>query len=129
MQYRAGSEISIEVIPENLSKHKIEAIEMDSTPLPTELQVDVRDTTGKPVEETALNKSLKRGEALQIRNSLRGLGEPPPTLQPGKSRSNEIRLDRLFDLSHPGKYTVQVRRREKTGVVAKSNIMAITVVE
>ncbi len=128
-QYRAGSQVSIEVITKNVSDHEIEAIETDRTPSATELQIDVRDATGKPATETALNKAIRGGEALRVVSSLGGLGEHS-MLQPGKSRTDEIRIDQMFDLSHPGKYTVQVQRRDdKTGAVVRSNSVAIAVAE
>jgi hypothetical protein len=53
------------------------------------------------------------------------------TLKPGESRNNEIDLSRIFDLSHPGDYALQVSRRapkELGGGVIKSNKITITII-
>lgn len=63
---------------------------------------------------------------------------PPPatfsaefgTLAPGHSMVDNIDLSRVFDLSHPGDYTLQVSRqvpKELGGGVIKSNTITITI--
>lgn len=53
------------------------------------------------------------------------------TLKPGDSQNNDIDLSRLYKLSRPGDYTLQVSRRvpkELGGGAIKSNKITITIV-
>jgi hypothetical protein len=50
------------------------------------------------------------------------------TLLPGKTITEEIIVNKLFDLSTPGTYTVQVRRMDnETKTLVISNTIKVTV--
>jgi hypothetical protein len=55
-------------------------------------------------------------------------------LKPGESREGIIVLNKLFDLSKPGRYAVSVRRRlvyvltdPRSKIIATSNTLTITI--
>lgn len=53
----------------------------------------------------------------------------PCTLKPGESRSLPSSISTLYDLTHPGKYTIQVTRGyEGSDELVSSNTLTITVI-
>ena len=54
------------------------------------------------------------------------------TLKPGETITDDVNLLRLFDLKHPGKYTLRVSRavpQDLGGGTIKSNIVTITLTQ
>jgi hypothetical protein len=93
----------------------------------TDYQFDVRDDRGTAVPETDLGRKLKEPPVVPMnsRNFER-------YLRPNESTKETIAVSDLYDLSHPGQYTIQVSRavsnKPKDGVV-KSNTITVTVTE
>jgi hypothetical protein len=127
---KAGSEVPMQIVLTNTSADQI-AIRGGEPPDAGKRDgyiLDVRNAAGEFVPNTAyLNfQPFKAylflpGEANFFDRSFHGL-------KPGETLTNEVILDKLFDLSQPGKYTIQARRAdENSKAVAKSNIIKVTV--
>ena len=119
-EVKAGSEFKLDVVMTNTSDEQV-----GLTTWPDDFRVDVLDSEGRVV-----GKAREPGESTtnpKARNVLRKSSSPGLTLSPhGVFRLQED-LSKEFDLSKPGKYTVQATRMYgKTAV--KSNIVTITVV-
>jgi hypothetical protein len=91
---------------------------------------------GRTFEITVLDSS---GDALpRVKEAAPLSGKTPLTktfsggtlpVAPGKEILRTISLDRLFDLSKTGTYTVQVRKIEKqTNTIQESNTLALTII-
>ena len=91
----------------------------------TDYQIDVRDERGTAVPETELGRKLKEPPMIPMNSRNFGI-----YLRPNESTKENIALSDLYDLSHPGQYTIQVSRavsnKPKDGVV-KSNTITVTV--
>lgn len=119
---KAGGDVWIKVKMINTSTHKVDCSVAASNGIDLRYNFDVRDESGSPTP-----KKLSRHPELEGAGSLRTC-----TLQPGQSTTADDNLiSRLFDISRPGRYTVQVSRAAsddpKDGVV-KSNEITIAVV-
>ena len=120
--FQAGSPIKIDITIKNVSDHEIrverEAIQSmgESTH-----EFDVRDSNGNPVPETRYYRRFK--DPLTWHNYRRSI------LAPGGTAKDEVTLNKLYDLSIPGEYTVQARRHNDfySGEWVKSNTIKITV--
>lgn len=119
----AGSKITLSITLTNVAKYPISARQ---TIRPDESEwdyvIDTRDARGEPVQPT--NYERNRREIVRLfERHIR-------TLNPGESLVGEITLSKLFDLTVPGEYSVQVSRdlddRESEPIV-KSNTATITV--
>ncbi len=123
---KTGVKIYLTIKTKNTSKHEIgcEVIADYMVGLDPNYEYDVRDSQGKPVREHVIEHKELAGRAVQ------GLG---CRLKPGESSTqggNDI--TRLYDLSQPGSYTIQVSRPAsddpKDGIV-KSNILRLSITE
>jgi hypothetical protein len=123
---KTGSNLYLSITKTNTSKHALACgtVTNQMTGLDPAYEFDVRDGKGNPVARHALDHpELASG-------SIQGIG---CEFKPGESVTSRGNLiSRLFDLSHPGIYTIQVSQpvADKTGaVVVKSNIVTITVTD
>jgi hypothetical protein len=121
---KAGAEVGIDIVKTNTSKHEEDCIMIHNnmTGVDDKYQYDLRDRSGNPVDK----RRIEHPEPFII---------PPGscTLKPGESQaSGGNTITRLYDLSRPGEYAVQVSQpvsdNPKDGVV-KSNTITITVTE
>jgi hypothetical protein len=86
------------------------------------------DTTGQTVPETEQYRKMKEAQKspfLTTRNML-------VTLKPHKSCQDTIEVSYLYDLSHPGKYSIQVERDMPTELgrgVVQSNVIKATITQ
>jgi len=122
-----GSEVTIFATVTNVSNHPIEEARSTSG-VDYSLQLIVRDElqrilAEKPPDQTPCQG--KPGCKIMRMNMGNVVGKQ---LAPGKSFRNDFVLTELYDLSKPGKYSVQVVRGESASATLKSNILAITVV-
>jgi hypothetical protein len=91
------------------------------------IDIQVLDSSGKPVDESDL------GRAIHGRDPKIGWGEPvrrplAAGIGRGDSLTEQSDLSKEFDLSRPGRYTVQARRWDnETGQMVLSNKIAITI--
>ncbi|HXW91736.1 MAG TPA: hypothetical protein VEK33_14390 [Terriglobales bacterium] len=121
LDVKAGAEIGINIEKKNTSKHDIDCFSAWSnlSGLDEGYQYDLRDANGEPVAKRGVQNPLPftRGPGAQV-------------CKPGETgASNNIILTRAYDLSRPGKYTVQVSQAAPgygPGVV-KSNTIKISV--
>jgi hypothetical protein len=117
---KAGSELKLDVVVTNTSDEQV-----GLTTWPEDFRVDVLDSNGKVVgkaQEPGGSTTNRKALNFPAQGSSQGI-----TLAPhGVFRLRED-LSKEFDLSKPGKYTVQaIRMYGKTAV--KSNTVTITVV-
>ena len=85
--------------------------------------LDVRDGEGKPVSETP------RGLILHGKDPRPWSGSSFSTAaHPGETIEEELVLNEEYDLSKPGKYTVQLRERNPKLQAVKSNTVTFTLV-
>jgi len=118
---KAGAEIGINIEKQNTSKHDIDCSGAWSklSGLDEGYQYDIRDANGAPVDKRSVENRLPFT-----------LRPETHVCKPGESgATNNITLTRAYDLSRPGKYTVQVSQAAPgygPGVV-KSNTITITV--
>jgi hypothetical protein len=128
----AGSEPKLSIVLKNTSDHKImltRSLQTDRGELHHD--VEVRDDKGDLVPEMEYHQKLKgRLPATP------GKAPPPPivgsdifvTMKPGETRNDDLTISKLYDLSKPGKYTIQVSRFDETAkAVVKSNTITVNV--
>jgi hypothetical protein len=85
--------------------------------------IDVRDSEGKPVPETAYGLKMHGKDPHPWAGSVFTV-----TSGPGKTMEEELILSKEYDLSKPGKYTVQTQGGKGATRTAKSSVITITVV-
>jgi hypothetical protein len=119
---RAGSDVFIQIQMTNTSNHSIDCTRVASNGLDKAYEYELRDKSG------AVINAIPRKHP--------EIGEPfsawPCVLKPGESTTKDDALiSKLFDLSKPGRYVVQVSRliagEHKEQGVTKSNSITITV--
>jgi hypothetical protein len=121
---KAGSDVFIQIQMVNTSNHDVDCTRVPTNASDRAYQYDIRDSRGNLAEKMTLApKHPEIKETFSIW---------PCVLKPGESTSKDDNLiSKLYDLSRPGKYVVQVSRfisgaRKEEGVV-KSNTITITV--
>ena len=89
---------------------------------------DVEDDKGGSVPETDLACAVRTGKNEAGHNTII-VNETSPVrpFKRGESMTEEIVLNRLYDLSKPGKYRVWVRKPADVDAIAKSNVITITI--
>jgi hypothetical protein len=121
---KAGANIGINIEKKNVSKLEIDCSSAmnNLTGVDDRYQYDIRDSSGTPVGKRAIEERsfpYSRG------------GDRTAPCKPGESAwSNNVTLTRLYDLSRPGVYTIQVSRPisdNPTDGAVKSNKIAVTV--
>jgi hypothetical protein len=133
-EVKAGSELRLEIVTRNVSDHTI----ADSYATKNTDDTDqgyvayVWDEKGDLAKETKYERlirtsmndpeDIKKGQIIILTGS-RSPGELPP----GSTHQDEILLNRLYDVSQPGKYTVQVRTWGDMAGRALSNKITITI--
>ncbi|MCC7157776.1 MAG: hypothetical protein IT161_24560 [Bryobacterales bacterium] len=126
-EFRVGEEIAIEVTFTNTSEKPVLAAPV----LPTaevSYKLDVRDEKGDPVPETSYGRKLRAGKDDSGRETVTVFQTAPLRyLQPGESIKEQIVLNKLYDLSKPGAYTVQAQAQSDNEGKAKSNRFTITI--
>jgi len=125
---KAGSEIVIKLAVKNVSRKK-KTVTKSNGPLEAELyyKVSVRDAYGNAPKETRYQRQITGKEPVNIQRSTVYV-----TLAPNEALSDDMLLNKLFELDEPGRYTVQVTReipKELGGGLVKSNIIEITITE
>jgi hypothetical protein len=89
-------------------------------------EMDVRDSTGKPVGETDLfrqmKENLKNGSIIVSRNII-------GTLRPNEKAQDVIEVQMFYDLSRPGEYSIQIQRTfpDVAKDPIKSNRLTLTI--
>jgi hypothetical protein len=119
----AGSDVHVKIEMKDVSNHDVDCTGAPSNGLDRAYQYEVRDDRGRLVPKI-VKKHPEIGETFSTW---------PCRLKPGETATAAGGLiSRLYDMSRPGQYTIQVSRsisdNPKDGVV-KSNKITITVTE
>jgi hypothetical protein len=127
-EFKVGDEIRIEIALKNSSNQQF----LVAPVIPTaeiSYRTYVQDEKGDLAPETKYGRRLRIGKDEAGRDTVI-VGESAPLryLQPGESLKEEIILNRLYDLSKPGRYMVRVQAQSDVAGMAKSNAITITVV-
>ncbi|HWW99118.1 MAG TPA: S9 family peptidase [Edaphobacter sp.] len=84
-------------------------------------RIEVRNAAGREVEETAYGREARQRQQTE--------GRTVDYVQPGGSTAQTAHLERLVNLSRPGRYTVRVSRIDPaTRAVVRSNEITLNVV-
>lgn len=114
----AGSVIRLNIRVKNVSEEPIGFVTRGQSRAEQSFTINVLDDAGKPVPKTQYGNSLhpERGRAVG------------GSLNPGQEGEEFTILSRVFDLSMPGKYLVQVERTDRRRqTTVKSNTITIWV--
>jgi hypothetical protein len=120
---KTGSEIKIKTTLTNVTKHDLTFFDTNRD---CDYPVEVRNDNGNPAPETEYKQQLRCKEGPSDGRIIM------VNLKPQEARHDEIVVTRLYDLTRPGKYFVQVLRKvpkELGQGTVKSNILTITVTE
>jgi hypothetical protein len=125
---RGGSPVEVNFVVKNITDHNVEY--SCFVLIPCGLQV--HDANGDEPPDAQLHRRFRPGLARspnispqEIPMGRLGVG----VLKPGEVQTNVIDVDKWYDLSRPGIYTVQVIRATKAGEVwQRSNAITIQVV-
>ncbi len=119
---KAGSEVRIKITITNPSKQEIYYLFIFRDPLPP-YRVDVRDADEQMVPETEHGRELKK-EHKEISGSAMTV-----VLKPGQTWTSDLAISDLYDITHAGKYFVQVQPDERWTIRknVKSNTLTVTV--
>lgn len=137
--FSPGEEVKIAVTLTNTSTHEI-VVRKDKAPDHAEFdyQVVVLDETDQSAPKTKYHRLLSKEEDPGTTVFIDSGGNF--TLKPGETLTENLVLNRLFDLSMPGKYKVQAQRETLVGIIpqgktlrdvagppVKSNVLTINI--
>lgn len=122
---KAGEDVGVNITKTVTSKHEVDCSIAWSnlSGLDEKYQYDVRDSSGNPVGKHTTTQPLPYMSGLSS-------GVCKPGEAPGNSGNNTI--TRLYDLSRPGKYTIQVSQPTSNNPAdgaVKSNTITVTVTQ
>jgi hypothetical protein len=126
--FKAGAEVLLQITLTNTSNREI-ALSKAPGDLPqaeSEYSIKVLDSQGREVPDTDYGQKIKQRKILVSRSRVSW------TLGPGESLKDGAIISKLYDISHPGKYTGQVMRSIPPQLgkgTVKSNIIQVTVTE
>ncbi len=112
-----GAAVKVSITMRNISRSQIFFEAAPGLPQLIGFRPELRDTRGQPIPLTEYGKHYFEAPF----STTSDLTVP---LAPGKTVIQEMELDKLFDLSRPGKYKVHVERSD-TQTVVKSNILKL----
>jgi hypothetical protein len=122
---KRGSQVKVGIKLTNISNREIEFFDTNRY---CDYAVEVRDPTGSLAPEGEYKRSLLcpngTGRVMGWRKLVR--------LKPKEFREDEIFVSSLYNMSQPGKYSVEVMRKapkEFGEVEARSNLITVTVTE
>jgi hypothetical protein len=127
---KAGSDVTIDVIFTNTSKNHIVfasgAKRQDQGE--TDYKVEVQDETSKRALETNYGHKLRTGEDPPGQHTVIVGSSVTFDVPPRGTVKNTILVNKLYELSKPGKYEIHVERLDDAGgALIKSNAITITV--
>lgn len=135
-----SSKLKIDIACKNVSDHQIPSSKAGFGG-PWDYTVDVRLGVSEPVPLTEYSKILQgidTGESKrtlspeerrrEFRRHVTSGSTIIQFLAPGETQKDEIPVSKLYDLSKPGRYTIQIQRTDpETKLVVKSNSITVTV--
>jgi len=123
---KAGSEVRVDVVLKNTSDHEITLLRSPGTGRgELEFESDVLSEKGNPASQTKYGHGLKKSGLDAVEGSRIMF-----RLQPGETYEDSMSLNKLYDLSKPGKYRIELHKRVPDHLgqgVVKSNALVITV--
>ena len=125
---KADSEVKVGIILTNISNHEVSLAKDNAQNLgEAHNKIEVRDEKGNLAPE-AKYVGILDGKAPNDVIFMPLGSSAPHSLKPGETLKDAIIASKLFDLSKPGKYTIQVQRTdEATKTVVRSNTITLTV--
>ncbi len=119
-----GSDVKIRIALTNTSTRKLSVLHEKANEIGelVGFSLDVRDTNNIQVPLTAYGKAYYNHELALV------VAPYYADVQPGQTLEDWIVVSKLYDLSKPGKYAIQVQRTdEDTSLVIKSNVLPIII--
>jgi hypothetical protein len=127
--FKVGDEIRVAVTWKNTSGQPV----LNAPEIPTaetKYRVYVQDEKGVLATETKMGRRIRtrKGEQGQDTVTVTQTG-PFKYFQPGETMTEEIVLNKVYDLSKPGTYFVRVQPQGDSDASAQSNTVMITLTE
>ncbi|MBB5340195.1 alpha/beta hydrolase family protein [Tunturiibacter gelidoferens] len=121
-EVKVGSDARVTIALRNVSDHQVAfAHRPGANNAEFSYRIEVKDAAGRAVGLTAYGR-----EALQHQEEESRTVE---FVQPGKAAVQTAHLEKLVNINRPGRYTVQVFRKDaKSGAVVRSNELTLNVV-
>ena len=122
---KPGSDVRIKVDIKNTSTQQIRLFRSkydDGRPY----KIEVSDEEGGAARLTKFGRKVLKNEGY---GTIDFGGGGHIALAPGATLGDDLLISDLFDLTVPGKYTVQLQRLDEAGTAVKSNTITITVTE
>jgi hypothetical protein len=125
---KAGAEVRLRILLTNLTDHQI-LIGRLLHPLgqENEYSFDVRDDQGRKVPLTrygrAVNGTPDKGDERQDCGDCSGFGQD---VEPHEKITDEIVISKIYDLTKPGKYTVQASRSHRISRESETIVKILT---
>jgi hypothetical protein len=126
----AGSEVKVKITLKNTSNHDIG---IPKSPADDQggsyNKITVRDEEGNLVADNA-TIAARTDKHKGTQSELMNLTMETIilfTVKPGESLKDGIKLSEIYDLSKPGKYSIELERTDDTKTVVKSNTITLTV--
>jgi hypothetical protein len=128
-EYNAGAEVWVEIVKRNTSDHPVRVVRVTKQIADADrfYRTYVRDEKGNLAPETKHGRWIRTGRDDPGETTVYVWSGMPGTILPGASFRDEILLNRLYDISQPGKYTVQIEGLDESGRTAKSNTITIAI--
>jgi len=123
-----GSDIDLYLTLTNTSQESLLISYSYGRGFPSGFHCDLRDGQGELVPRIGKRyKQFPNGDRMEI--------PPPPysvipgggKIQPGESIKEFVKISNIYQFDHPGKYTIQVSRKESWSPTVYSNIITVTV--
>ena len=121
---KTGSQITTKAVLTNKAKDTIFLDTFAQWTGELDLEVEVRDVQGNLAPLTDYGRLVIKGEGdVPIVGKVFSMA-----LLPGEVLKKDVVISKLYDLSQPGKYTIQAQRvDDANGALAKSNTVTVTV--
>jgi hypothetical protein len=117
---KLGSPVSIEVTKKDISDHEINNATIRGT-LPYEIKV--RDDQGNLRPETEEFRQIKKSK------NDRSFSVTFANLKPGETARDMVDMNKYYDFSQAGKYTIQVSETDpESKIIVKLNTISVTVI-
>ncbi|HTC95131.1 MAG TPA: hypothetical protein VK699_16925 [Terriglobales bacterium] len=116
---KSGSQVRVEVTARNVSRQQQISFAYAAGD-PLTCIVSVRDADGNPVPDTEQGKKLKDAHATWKGRPVSYL------LDPGEAQNRECDVSGLHDMSHPGKYSIQVEMLDQKPVQSNTAVVTVT---
>jgi hypothetical protein len=121
--------VKINVTTKNVSAEEVQLL-TDTRGTEVVYKINVKDESGNVPPDGKFKRDLKGLEnpADLSRDTPTHFGIYFLTLKPGETVTDPLDISRMYDMTRPGKYTIQLERREEVRyTIVKSNVITVTV--